>query len=60
MYKSKKPYHNGTGRRKSSVARVRLFPNGTGAITINGRDIDDYFGLATQRWSFVSLRLRPI
>ena len=37
MYKSKKPYHYGTGRRKSSVARVHLFPNGTGAITINGR-----------------------
>ena len=47
MYKSKKPYLYGTGRRKSSVARVRLFPNGTGAITINGRDIDDYFGLET-------------
>ena len=41
MYKSKKPYLYGTGRRKSSVARVHLFPNGTGAITINGRDIDD-------------------
>ncbi len=36
----------GTGRRKKSVARVRLFP-GTGAVTINGRDIDDYFGLET-------------
>ena len=47
MYKSKKPYHYGTGRRKSSVARVRLFPNGTGSITINGRDMDDYFGLET-------------
>ena len=47
MYKSKKPYHYGTGRRKSSVARVRVFPNGTGTITINGRDIDDYFGLET-------------
>ena len=47
MYTSKKPYLYGTGRRKSSVARVRLFPNGTGAITINGRDIDDYFGLDT-------------
>ena len=45
MYKSKKPYLYGTGRRKSSVARVHL--NGTGAITINGRDIDDYFGLET-------------
>ena len=47
MYKSKKPYHYGTGRRKSSVARVHLVPNGTGSITINGRDIDDYFGLET-------------
>ncbi len=36
----------GTGRRKSSVARVYLFP-GTGKITINKRDIDDYFGLET-------------
>jgi len=35
----------GTGRRKSSIARVHLFPGGTGTITINGRDIDDYFGL---------------
>ena len=47
MYQSKKPYLYGTGRRKSSVARVHLYPNGTGAITINGRDIDDYFGLET-------------
>ena len=36
----------GTGRRKESVARVRLVP-GNGAITINKRDIDDYFGLET-------------
>ncbi len=36
----------GTGRRKSSVARVRLY-KGTGKITINDRDIDDYFGLET-------------
>lgn len=47
MYKSKKPYMYGTGRRKSSVARVHLFPGGTGTVTINGRDIDDYFGLET-------------
>ena len=39
-------YNYGTGRRKSSVARVRILP-GTGAITVNGRDIDDYFGLET-------------
>ena len=46
-YKSKKPYMYGTGRRKSSVARVHLIPGGTGVITINGRDIDEYFGLET-------------
>ncbi len=47
MYESKRPYHYGTGRRKASVARVRVYENGTGSITINGRDIDDYFGLDT-------------
>ena len=41
-----KPYFYGTGRRKSSVARVRIY-QGTGKITINERDIDDYFGLET-------------
>ncbi|MBQ5363084.1 MAG: 30S ribosomal protein S9, partial [Clostridia bacterium] len=46
MYTSAKPYFYGTGRRKKSIARVRLYP-GTGVITINGRDIDDYFGLET-------------
>ena len=46
-YQSKKPYMYGTGRRKSSVARVHLFPGGTGSITVNGREIDDYFGLET-------------
>ena len=50
MYTSKKPYLYGTGRRKSSVARVHLFQGGTGAITINGRDIDDYFGLETLKY----------
>ena len=45
MYESR-PYFYGTGRRKSSVARVRVYA-GTGKITINGRDIDDYFGLET-------------
>ena len=47
MYESKKKYFYGTGRRKSSIARVRVYENGTGSITINGRDIDDYFGLET-------------
>ena len=46
MYTSAKPYFYGTGRRKKSIARVRLY-SGTGSITINGRTIDDYFGLDT-------------
>lgn len=41
-----KVQYYGTGRRKSSVARVRLVP-GAGKITINGRDIEEYFGLET-------------
>jgi len=41
-----KVQYYGTGRRKKAVARVRLYP-GEGKITINGRDIDDYFGLET-------------
>ncbi|MCL1792402.1 MAG: 30S ribosomal protein S9 [Oscillospiraceae bacterium] len=41
-----KPYFYGTGRRKKSIARVRLLP-GSGAVKINKRDIDDYFGLGT-------------
>ena len=36
----------GTGRRKKSIARVYLMP-GTGKVTINKRDIDEYFGLET-------------
>ena len=45
MYETS-PYFYGTGRRKKSVARVRVYA-GTGKITINDRDIDDYFGLET-------------
>ena len=47
MYERKRKYFYGTGRRKSSVARVRGYENGTGNITMNGRDIDNYFGLDT-------------
>ncbi|MBQ1411847.1 MAG: 30S ribosomal protein S9 [Clostridia bacterium] len=45
MY-DKTPFFYGTGRRKSSVARVRLY-KGTGKVIINGREIDNYFGLDT-------------
>ena len=46
MYQSATPYFYGTGRRKKSVARVRIVP-GTGNITINDKSIDEYFGLET-------------
>jgi small subunit ribosomal protein S9 len=41
------PYYYGTGRRKTAVARVRLFPSGDGRIIVNGRDADQYFGRET-------------
>ena len=44
--KATKVYFYGTGRRKNAVACVRILP-GTGKITVNGKDIDDYFGLET-------------
>ena len=46
MAKSEKIAYCGTGRRKSSIARVRLV-EGSGKITINGKDIDEFFGLET-------------
>jgi small subunit ribosomal protein S9 len=46
-YTPKRAYLYGTGRRKSSVARVQVFPDGKGEIKVNGRTIDDYFGLET-------------
>ena len=45
MYE-KSPFFYGTGRRKKSVARVRMY-KGTGKIQVNGRSIDEYFGLET-------------
>ncbi len=49
MYTSAKPYFYGTGRRKSSVARVRVYP-GSGSVIINGKEIDSYFGLETLKF----------
>ena len=59
MYTSSKPYFYGTGRRKKSVARVRLYP-GTGVVTINGRNIDEYFLSTHFRGLFQSLGILPI
>ena len=50
----KKVQYWGTGRRKKAIARVRLIPNGTGAIVINKKTIDEYFGLDT-----LKLNVRP-
>ena len=46
MPKAEKTYYYGTGRRKNAVARVRLI-EGTGKITVNGKDLDEYFGPET-------------
>ena len=46
MAKTVKITYYGTGRRKSSVARVRLI-EGSGKITINGKDIEEFFGMET-------------
>lgn len=48
--KVKKLQYWGTGRRKKAIARVRLIPNGTGAIIINNKKLDDYFGLDTLKY----------
>ena len=39
-----------TGRRKSSVARVKVIENGSGAITVNGKKLEEYFGLGTLQY----------
>ena len=46
----KKIQYWGTGRRKKAVARVRLIPGGTGAVVINGKTIDEYFGRETLKY----------
>ena len=46
MPKAEKKYYYGTGRRKNAIARVRL-TEGSGKILVNGKDLDEYFGLDT-------------
>jgi small subunit ribosomal protein S9 len=50
-------YYYGMGRRKTSVARVRLYPNGSGRIIVNGREFQNYFG---NRESVVATALAPL
>lgn len=48
--KVKKVQFWGTGRRKKAIARVRVIPGGEGAIVINGRQLDDFFGMETLKF----------
>ncbi len=46
----KKIQYWGTGRRKKAIARVRLIPTGDGQIVVNGKSLDEYFGLDTLKF----------
>ena len=48
VVKKAEPLH--TGRRKSSIARAKVIENGKGVITINGKNLEDYFGLGTLQY----------
>jgi small subunit ribosomal protein S9 len=50
-------YYYGMGRRKTAVARVRLYPNGDGSITVNGKSSRLYFG---QRDAIMSVMTAPL
>ena len=53
-------YYYGMGRRKTAVARVRLFPNGDGSITINGKLIEAYFGTRETHQSTIAAPFRAL
>ena len=53
-------YYYGMGRRKTAVARVRLFPNGDGNIVINGKSVDAYFGTRDTYMATISSPLRTL
>lgn len=53
---NKDDYYYGTGRRKTAVARVRVFANGDGSITVNGKAVQAYFG---QRDAYMATILAP-
>lgn len=57
---SRGDYYYGMGRRKTAVARVRLFPSGDGSITINGKDVQNYFGQRDALLAAVSAPFRAL
>ena len=57
---TKGEYYYGMGRRKTAVARVRLFPNGDGSITINGKTAQAYFGTRDTHMATMNAPLRVL
>ena len=57
---SRGDYYYGMGRRKTAVARVRLFPSGDGSITINGKEVQNYFGQRDALLAAVSAPFRAL
>ena len=53
-------YYYGTGRRKTAVARVRLFANGDGSITVNGKNAQSYFGQSATHLATIASPLRTL
>lgn len=53
-------YYYGTGRRKTAVARVRLFANGDGSITVNGKNAQSYFGQSATHLATIAAPLRVL
>jgi small subunit ribosomal protein S9 len=53
-------YYYGMGRRKTAVARVRLFPNGDGTIIVNGKSVDAYFGTRDTYMATIASPLRVL
>jgi small subunit ribosomal protein S9 len=53
-------YYYGMGRRKTAVARVRLYPNGDGSITINGKTAQAYFGTRDTHMATMNAPLRVL
>jgi small subunit ribosomal protein S9 len=53
-------YYYGVGRRKTAVARVRLFSSGDGSITVNGKDAQNYFGQREALMAAVSAPFRAL
>ena len=56
----KSDYYYGTGRRKTAVARVRVFANGDGSITVNGKNAQNYFGQSGTHLATIAAPLRTL